>query len=97
MKKLIILVTLASLLVAGCTQTTDYYSCTQDSDCVKVSGGCCDCNNGGNATAISKKELDLWTSQITSECENIMCATVISDDPSCFQEPRCVNNKCVLQ
>jgi hypothetical protein len=78
------------------SQRIDFYSCNQDSDCIKVEGGCCGCNWGGKATAINKNFEQEWEDKLLDECREIMCPAVISDDPSCFKEPKCVNNKCVL-
>ena len=36
---------------------TAYQSCAQDSDCVYVQNGCCDCANGGVDTAVNKDRL----------------------------------------
>lgn len=75
---------------------TDFYSCSENSDCILVKAGCCGCNAGGNAKAINKNFKMDWK----GECEEIapvMCPSVMSDDPSCFKKPTCVSNKCVLE
>ncbi|MBA4319671.1 MAG: hypothetical protein C0412_14820 [Flavobacterium sp.] len=75
----------------------DFYSCGQDSDCISVKNGCCSCNQGGKTTGINKNLEKEWNSKLSKECRGILCPQVISNDPSCFKEPKCVNNKCVLE
>jgi len=73
---------------------TDLYSCEKDSDCVSVNADCCGCNAGGAETSINKKYQNEWSEKLN--CAGIMCAMVISDDPSCFSVPACINNKCEM-
>ncbi len=75
----------------------DFYSCSQDSDCVSVKAGCCGCNAGGTNISINKNYKKEWESKLLEECKNLFCPAVMSDDPSCFAKPRCVGNKCVLE
>src|SRR3989338_1250823 len=63
--------------------------CSVDSDCVKYEG-CCDCNHGGEATAVNVE----FSNNFAKDCFGMACPAVISDDPSCFAIPKCVNNKC---
>lgn len=79
------------------TSEIDFYSCTQDPDCIRVKGGCCGCGMGGTATAINKKFEKEWQNKFSNECQGIGCKAVLSSHPSCFKEPKCVNNKCVLK
>ncbi len=72
----------------------DFYSCSQDSDCIKVKNDCCGCNAGGSATAINKNFKTQWKGNCNEI--GIACPAVMSNDPSCFAEPKCENNKCVL-
>ncbi len=75
----------------------DYYSCQQDSDCVKVQAGCCSCNYGGKNTAINKIYLVNWMSWINSQCQSTACAAVLSNDWTCISsEAKCVIGKCKL-
>lgn len=76
------------------TDKTDFYSCAQDSDCISVKLGPCGCTSGGANTAINKKYRNIWQKGIY---DDMMCPAVMSDDPSCFKEPRCVENSCVMQ
>ena len=70
------------------------YSCVQDSDCIKIAEDCCDCSNGGKAITINKDFKEQYEADL--DCEEIVCLTVMSNDPSCFAEPKCVNNECEL-
>ncbi len=58
--------------------------------------GCCDCNHGGKATAINIKYVEEWESKLLEKCKDVVCVAAISDDPSCFSIPKCVNNECKL-
>ncbi len=73
----------------------DFYSCAEDSDCISVKNDCCGCTAGGTATAINKNLKDQWKNNCGRT--GVFCPAVMSDDPSCFSEPRCVNNKCILK
>lgn len=75
----------------------DFYSCSQDSECVSVKADCCGCTAGGKATAINKNFQEKWNKKLSSDCRGIACIQVISNDPSCFKTPKCANNKCVLE
>ncbi len=75
-------------------EKADLYFCAQDSDCVSVKNDCCGCTAGGSATAINKNFESEWREKLN--CEEIMCPAVMSSHPSCFQEPKCVENKCLL-
>lgn len=79
-----------------CEKSADFYSCSQDSDCISVKAGCCGCTAGGRAVAINKSYKNSWRGNCKEEMP-VMCPMVMSDDPSCFAEPRCVKNKCVLK
>jgi hypothetical protein len=71
--------------------------CSSHSDCIKVSDDCCGCGGGGKATSINKDFLSLLNAYHVAECSGIMCATVMSDDPTCvLYEPHCVAQTCVL-
>ena len=74
---------------------TDFYSCDQNSDCISVNKNCCGCTAGGSAIMINKKFEDEWNEKL--HCREIMCPAVMSSHPSCFQKPKCENNKCVLE
>ncbi len=86
-------------LLGGCVerQEPDFYSCISDSDCISVKSGCCGCNAGGFAAAINRKSEGEWRDKLSGDCREIACPAVESDHPSCFQEPGCVEGKCVLK
>jgi len=65
--------------------------CQEDSDCIKVSDGCCGCGGGGTNKAVNKN------TYISPDCEGIGCIMVMSNDWTCFAKPICQNNKCVLK
>ncbi|MEA2064675.1 MAG: hypothetical protein U9O66_00035, partial [Patescibacteria group bacterium] len=75
----------------------DFYSCNQNSDCISVKKDCCGCTAGGSAIAINKKFRDKWHKKF--DCGRIMCPAVMSNDLSCFQEPKCAekSGKCLLR
>jgi hypothetical protein len=96
MKILLIMIIIVAF-AAGCVQqSVDPYSCAYDRDCVKVSAGCCGCNESGKAIAINKNFADQWNANLTKECGQTACIQSISNDPSCSAEPKCVNYKCGL-
>ncbi len=73
-------------------------SCIQDSDCIEVQDGCCDCNNYGKNTAINKNFLNEYNNQQNGNCKDVACLTALSRDPTCTIEmsPKCIENKCIL-
>ena len=68
--------------------------CKTDDECVIVQDGCCSCKNGGKNTAILKTEQQAWQAKLSAECADIMCATVISNDKTCYTVAKCVDGKC---
>lgn len=81
-----------------CTpQPIDYYSCQQDTDCVKAQAGCCSCSYGGKNTAINKLYIANWMNWINSQC-NVACPASISNDWTCKSnsEAKCVLGKCEI-
>lgn len=68
--------------------------CDSDDECILVQDGCCSCSWGGKNTAVNKAHLEWWNSKIASECKDVMCPAVISNDPTCFSEPKCINGEC---
>lgn len=76
----------------------DFFSCNEDSDCIKVRGDVCGCNGRGTADAINKKFEQEWKDKLKTEWQKdpITCLQIISEHPSCFKMPVCVENKCVL-
>ncbi|MFA6096510.1 MAG: protease inhibitor I42 family protein [Candidatus Paceibacterota bacterium] len=80
---------------AACETQADPYSCETDMECVAVNKDYCGCTAGGSLEAINKKYL--IDRQEKMQQGEMMCPAVMSDDPSCFQQPKCVKNKCVMQ
>jgi len=76
--------------------TDKNFVCITDDDCVKVARGCCNCYQGGKAIALTKKAAQEWEARLATQCREVACPGVISNDPSCFAQPKCVNNQCVL-
>ncbi len=76
------------------TPPTDFDSCASDTECISVRGGCCGCNQGGNARAINKAKQSEYEASL--QCTGIVCTQVISTDPSCSATPKCVASKCTL-
>jgi hypothetical protein len=77
-----------------CVTKLNVKLCEKDDECILVQDGCCGCSMGGKNTAINKIHKDWWDNKISSECREIVCIAVISNDPTCFSEPRCVDGEC---
>lgn len=73
----------------------NFYSCDQDSDCIKVDGDCYGCSTGGAATAINKNFETEWRYYL--DCKEMVCSQKTSNHPSCSKGPKCVDGKCVLK
>lgn len=76
------------------TEEIDFYACEKDSDCISVKADCCGCTAGGAAISINIKYRQEWNKKLN--CAGIMCPAVMSDDPSCSQKPKCINNSCIM-
>jgi len=72
------------------------FACQEDNDCVSVKSGCCGCNAGGKAMPLNKNYLGVWIDKLNRECRSVGCATVMSNDWSCFAPPKCINQRCTL-
>jgi hypothetical protein len=69
-------------------------NCTTGDDCELVEA-CCGCNAGGRRIAIRKDAVASYTSSREQRCGDVMCAQVISQDPSCDAEAICGSrNRC---
>ena len=69
-----------------------YRACDNDTDCVFVNNGCCDCANGGKEAAINKNFVDEFNGQFA--CEDISC-TAMARIPACGSgSVSCLENKC---
>ena len=69
-------------------------SCTTSDDCDLVDA-CCGCNAGGRKLAIRKDAVAGFLASREQRCGGVMCAQVISTDPSCDAEAICGSrNRC---
>jgi hypothetical protein len=69
-------------------------SCTTADDCDLVDA-CCGCNAGGKRIAIRKDAVAAFTASREQRCGDVMCAQMISQDPSCDAEAICGSrNRC---
>lgn len=70
--------------------------CKTDKDCVLVTDDCCACSQGGKQRAIPKKQKDAYEKERKKRCADTACTEVVSDDPSCSQQPFCGAGICEL-
>ncbi|HEU4731581.1 MAG TPA: hypothetical protein VFT22_26985 [Kofleriaceae bacterium] len=69
-------------------------SCASADDCTLVDA-CCGCNAGGKQLAIRKDAVAGFQASREQRCGNVMCAQMISNDPSCDAEAICgSHNRC---
>jgi hypothetical protein len=69
-------------------------SCTTAEDCELVDA-CCGCNAGGKKLAIRKDAIAGFEASRAQRCGEVMCAAVMSQDPSCDAEAICGSrNRC---
>lgn len=99
------IVVLGALGAAGCgskpsapdkpapiTEPAD--NCTTSDDCDLVDA-CCGCNAGGKKIAIRKDAVAGFLASRGERCGDVMCAQVISTEPSCDAEAICGSrNRC---
>ena len=77
---------LGALACAGCStsrgpnraplpdaETRDYRSCREDSECVWVKNGCCDCANGGEDIAVHRDQTAAFAARF--DCAGAVCTT----------------------
>ncbi len=69
-----------------------YQYCGEDSDCVAVQNGCCDCANGGSDVAINKIHLEDFKARF--HCEDVMCTARAKIPPCGSGVVSCVNHEC---
>jgi len=53
------------------TETRAFRACVADSDCVYVQNGCCDCVNGGEATAVHRDRVQAFKAKL--DCSHAEC------------------------
>ena len=69
-------------------------SCTTSDDCDLVDA-CCGCNAGGKRIAIRKDAVAGFQASRDQRCADVVCAQMISTDPSCDAEAICGSrNRC---
>jgi hypothetical protein len=69
-------------------------NCTTADDCDLVDA-CCGCNAGGKKFAIRKDAVAGFMASREQRCGNVVCAQMISTDPSCDAEAICGSrNRC---
>jgi hypothetical protein len=96
----IIVKTTTTTLTSTTTTTirpTPARNCVADGDCVAVKSDCCGCTAGGENIAINREFKAGWELQLDAECKGIACPAVMSQHPSCFSTPACVDNTCTLK
>ena len=69
-----------------------YQYCGQDSDCVAVTNGCCDCANGGEDVAVNKLRVEAFRKRF--DCLHVSCAGQDADPPCGEGVVTCLNHKC---
>jgi hypothetical protein len=68
--------------------------CTTADDCELVDA-CCGCNAGGKKLAIRKDAVAAFEASRAQRCGDVLCAQVMSEDPSCDAEAICGSrNRC---
>jgi hypothetical protein len=68
--------------------------CTADKDCVaEPVDPCCDCKAGGQLRAVSVAR---HAARPKAACKEVMCAQVMSVDPSCAMVAACAAGRCAL-
>jgi hypothetical protein len=72
------------------------HECKRATDCVLEPLDCCDCANGGRQHAVPKKQLAKIKAERVKRCKNAMCTMMLSTDPTCGQQPDCVEGACVM-
>ena len=74
------------------------YACQRDSDCVLLQRNCCSCNASGTRQALNKQAAQARLEKLATECQDTMCAQMISTDPSCEATAKaiCLDGKCVI-
>lgn len=105
MKLNILFILVIGLIVTACSyssdpsvkkNTDDLTLCASDSQCISVASGCCGCTAGGSNMAINKDKKEQWSKQRVSNCKDIICPAVISQDESCSATPMCIKGQCAL-
>lgn len=87
----------APLLFAACIKPSTIPPNSSQIECVIVQAGCCDCNASGSQIALPATQAQEHLDALAVKCEDIACAQMISDDPSCKAKSAVYQNgKCEL-
>jgi hypothetical protein len=69
-------------------------ACANDRDCTtEPVESCCDCKSGGQLRAVSVAR---HAARPKATCKDVVCAQVMSVDPSCAKVAACVAGRCAL-
>lgn len=91
----------SEMIIDQTTQKTpkneeEIYNCIKNRECIKVDDVCCGCGGAGKERAINRDYYNFWQNKRAKECEGRGCFAMMSNDWTCFAEPKCVNGKCTL-
>jgi hypothetical protein len=70
--------------------------CKAASDCLLEPVDCCDCANGGQQHAVTRKLAAAAKTARAEKCKRVACTMMLSTDPSCGQRADCVKGACVM-
>lgn len=72
--------------------------CSQDTDCILASQGCCGCNSGGQQDALNKKYSETLKGRRVKGCAHQGCLAVINDSPECqAKQAQCIKGQCEVK
>lgn len=74
-----------------------YVVCKRDADCVAVPASCCNCANGGRATAVNQTSRASWDTHRAPACDFECCGNKKGVDATCAAQPVCVAGTCTLR
>jgi hypothetical protein len=74
--------------------TAAFDACATDEECIAAPLSCCPCSASGLAVAIRADKHAEWRAGTCQE--EVACAQVISEDPTCRAIARCVSGRCRL-
>lgn len=74
------------------SELSRFQHCDDESECIRVDNGCCNCANGGATTSINRKFEDEFRAAF--DCRGVICTQKAG---AClFREPLCQDHLCVL-
>ena len=77
------------------TSQEELLLCQFKRDCLKVYDSCCGCSPNVKAKAINRIYYNWWINKLN--CEEILCTLEDMVHWTCFAEPDCINNLCILE